>query len=81
MKKKKGKYYLINTAMEINRVIIRDADLPPSVDEFFEEFVRYIIAFLIDFFSGYNQIKFNEKGKDLTTFHTPIGLLRMITLP
>ena len=53
-KKKKGKYRLINTTMEINRVTVRDINLPPSINEFSEEFVKYIIASLIDFFSGYN---------------------------
>ncbi len=53
-KKEKGKYRLVNTAIKINRVIVRDANLPPFVDEFFEKFVRYIIASLIDFFFNYN---------------------------
>jgi len=53
-KKEKGKYRLINTIMEINRVIIRDANLSPSIDEFFEEFVRCVIVSLIDFFSDYD---------------------------
>ncbi len=53
-KKEKGKYPLINITMKINRVIIRDANLPPSVNEFFKEFAEYIIASLIDFFSNYN---------------------------
>ncbi len=77
-KKEKGKYRLINIIIEINRVIVRDINLPPSINEFFEEFIKYIIAFLIDFFSDYNQIKLNKKNKNLITFHTPIGLLRMI---
>ncbi len=79
-KKEKGKYRLINTVMEINRVIIRNANLPPSINEFFKKFAGYVIASLIDFFSGYNQIEFDEKSRDLTTFHTPIELLRMTTL-
>jgi len=66
--------------MEINRVIIRNVNLPPSVNEFSKKFTKYIIAFLIDFFSGYNQIEFNKKSNDLTTFHTPIELLRMTIL-
>ena len=49
-KKKKGKYRLINTIIEINRAIIRDINLSPSVNEFFKEFAGYIIASLIDFF-------------------------------
>ncbi len=78
-KKEKGKYYLINTAMKINRVIIRDANLPPFINKFSEEFAGCVIAFLIDFFSNYDQIEFNEKSRDLTAFHIPIKLLRMTT--
>ena len=62
-------------------MIIRNTNLPPSVNEFFKKFTEYIIAFLIDFFSNYNQIKLNKKSKDLTTFHTPIKLLKITTLP
>src|SRR6266498_5221298 len=80
-KKEKSKYRLINITIKINRVIIRNTNLPPSVNEFFKKFTEYIIVFLIDFFSSYNQIKLNKKSKDLTTFHTPIELLRIITLP
>ena len=57
---------------------IKDINLPPSVNEFFKKFAGYIIASLIDFFSDYDQIKLNKKNRDLTAFHTPIGLLRMI---
>jgi len=64
--------------MEINRVTIRDANLPPSINEFFKEFAKCIIAFLIDFFSNYNQIKLDKKSKDLITFYILIGLLKMI---
>jgi len=53
-KKEKGKYRLINITIKINRVIIRDTNLPPSINEFFKEFIGYIIASLIDFFSGYD---------------------------
>ncbi len=60
---------------------IRDANLPPSINEFSEKFIEYIITSLIDFFSGYDQIKLNEKSRNLTAFHSPIELLRMITLP
>jgi hypothetical protein len=39
VRKKNGKYRLINAAMEINKRLIRDANLLLSVDEFSEEFV------------------------------------------
>ena len=75
------KYRLINAAMEMNRVTIRDANLPPATDEFAEEFAGNKIASLIDWFSGYDQVPLDEKSRDLTAFFTPLGLLRMTRLP
>jgi hypothetical protein len=38
IKKNNGKYRLINAAMHINKVTIKDANLPPAADDFTEEF-------------------------------------------
>jgi len=81
VRKKSGKYRLVNAAMEINKHTVQDANLPLSVNEFSEEFASCQIASMIDFFSGYDQIELDAKSKDLTGFQTPIGLLRMTTLP
>ncbi len=67
--------------MEINRITIRDGNLPPTINEFSEKFNNYTIISLINFFSGYNQVKFDEKSRDLISFHIPIKLYRMTTLP
>jgi hypothetical protein len=34
--------------------MLRDINLPPLVDEFLEEFIGYMAALLINFFSKYN---------------------------
>jgi len=81
VKKKSSKYRLVNAAMEINKHSIQDANLPLFVDEFSEEFAGCQMALLINLFSGYDQIDLNVKSRDLTRFQTPIGLLRMTTLP
>ncbi len=47
---------MINAAMNMNKIIIRDVNLLSDVNEFFEEFVDMIMIFLIDLFSEYNQI-------------------------
>ncbi len=67
--------------MKINRIIIRDGNLPPTINKFSEEFSNYTITSFINFFSGYNQIKLDERSKNLTSFHTPIKFYRMTTLP
>ena len=47
-------YRLINTVIKMNEVILKDANLLPSINEFSEEFTGYITALLVDFFSEYN---------------------------
>jgi hypothetical protein len=78
--KKSGTYRHVDAAMKYNAVTIRDANLPPNVDEVSEEFAGCAITSLIDFFSGYDQLTLAQKSRDLTGFMTPIGLLRHTTL-
>ena len=40
-----------------------------------EEFSRIAVVFLIDLFSGYNQITLNKRDRDITVIHTPLRLL------
>ena len=80
-KKEKGKYRLINAALNMNKVTIQDANLPPSVDEFLEDFTGCANASLVDFFLGYNQVKLAAMFRDLTAFMMLLGLLRMTRLP
>ena len=53
-KSEKVEYRLINTATDMNKVTIRDANMLLSLDDFAENFARYQIASLIDFFSRYD---------------------------
>jgi hypothetical protein len=55
--------------------------MPPSTDELSEEFSGMVITSLIDLFSGYDQLPLEKSSRDLTAFHTPIGLLRQTRLP
>jgi len=80
-KKEVGEYRLINAAMKMNEVTLRDANLPPSVDEFSKEFADCMTASLVDFFSGYDQLGLALKSKDMTVFQTPLRLLRMTSVP
>ena len=40
-KKEPGQFRLINDVQPLNKVTIRDAGMPPAVDEFSEEFAGY----------------------------------------
>lgn len=76
-----GKYRLVNVAVKLNSVTVRDANLYSSTNEFSEKFAGYAIFSLIDFFSGYNQVKLDKEFRDFTAFMIPLGLMRMTTLP
>jgi hypothetical protein len=79
-KKDKINYRLINAIMEINRVTIKNTNMPPSVDEFAENFFRYAVISLVNFFSKYDQIKLDFLSRDITAFMIPLKLLRMTIL-
>jgi hypothetical protein len=64
----------------MNRVTIKNTNMPPSADEFAEEFSEYAIISLINFFSKYDQVELDPLSRDITAFMTPLGLLRMTTL-
>lgn len=79
-KKASGKYRLVNAAMMINKVTIRDANMPPDADEFVEEFAGMAMTSAVDLFSGYDQIALDERDRNMTAIQTPLGLLRQTTL-
>ena len=66
---------------KINAVSIRDASLPPAVEEFSKRFAGYPVVSLQDLFSGYDQCTLDPASRHITAFHTPLGLMRMTTLP
>jgi hypothetical protein len=79
-KKKKEKYRLINVALKMNKIIIRNINLLSSINEFFENFAKCVMTFLMNFLSKYDQMTLNKKNRDITTFMTFIKFYRMTIL-
>jgi len=77
VEKKDGTWRFINDIQQLNKVTIRDCGMPPSVDEFSEDFAGYPITSAIDYYSGYYEISLDNKSRDLTAFLTGVGLVRM----
>jgi hypothetical protein len=50
----KVSHRLINAATEMNKVTIKDAYIPPNIEEFVEEFTGLACVLVLDMFSGYN---------------------------
>jgi hypothetical protein len=75
-KKAVASYRMVLNALRANKVTIRDANLPPSADEFSEHFAGCVIASLVDLFSGYDQFPLAIKSRDMVAFMTSMGLIR-----
>ena len=60
---------------------IRNTGVGPSIDEFAEAFAGRSIYLIGDLYSGYDQFQLAVESRDITTMRTPLGLVRMCTLP
>src|SRR5437667_12299450 len=72
---------MIKDVQPLNKVTIHDAGIPPSIDEFSEDFVGYPIITAIHYYSGYNQITLDKRSRDCTAFLSEFGLVHSTTLP
>jgi hypothetical protein len=79
--KKNGTLRFIQDLQPVNKVTIRNAGIGPTIDEFAEAFAGRSIYSVSDLYSGYDQFQLAEESKHLTTMRTPLGLVRMCTLP
>jgi hypothetical protein len=65
----------------LNAVTIRDASVPPFIEHLAESFAGYAVYGIMDLYSGYDQRALHEESCNLTTFGTPLGPHRLMTLP
>jgi hypothetical protein len=79
--KKNGTLRFIQELQPVNKVTIRNAGVGPTIDEFAEAFAGRSIYSVGDLYSGYDQFQLAIESRDLTTMRTPLGLVRMCTLP
>jgi hypothetical protein len=79
--KKNGKLRIVHDLQPLNGVTIRDAGLPPILDDFVEPFAGRQCYTVFDMLSGFDARKLDPASRDLTAFWTPLGLLRITSLP
>jgi Integrase zinc binding domain/RNase H-like domain found in reverse transcriptase/Reverse transcriptase (RNA-dependent DNA polymerase) len=79
--KKSGALRFIQDMQPANKVTIRNKGSGPIVDEVAEAFAGHAIYSIGDLYSGYDQFQLAAQSRDLTTMKTPLGLMRMCTLP
>jgi len=79
--KKSGKLRIVHDLQPLNAVTIRDAGLPPIIDDFVEPFAGRQCYTVFDLFWGFDARKMDPACRDMTAFLTPLGLLRITSLP
>ncbi|KAJ8462647.1 hypothetical protein ONZ51_g10761 [Trametes cubensis] len=79
--KKNGKLRLVHDLQPLNAITIRDAGLPPSLDDFVEPFAGRQCYTVLDLFWAFDARKLDIVSRDLTAFHSPLGLLHLTSMP
>ncbi|KAL3682400.1 hypothetical protein R1sor_000422 [Riccia sorocarpa] len=79
--KKNGSLRFIQDLQPANSVTIRNVGTGFVIDDVVDEFAGRAIYSVGDLYSGYDQFQLAVESRDLTTIRTPLGLMRMCTLP
>lgn len=80
--KKDGKTLRIVHSLEpLNAVTIAHSGLPPATEELAAHFAGRACGGMFDLYVGYDERPLAESSRDLTTFQTPFGAMRLVTLP
>ena len=74
VKKKNGKWRVCIDFTNLNKACPKDSYPLPKIDQLVDSMVGYERMSFLDAYSGYNQIKMNEKDRIHTAFITERGL-------
>lgn len=80
--KKDGKSLRIVHSLEpLNAVTIAHSGLPPATEQLAAHFAGRACGGMFDLYVGYDERIIDERFRDMTTFQTPFGAMRLVTLP
>ena len=80
--KKDGKSLrLVHSLEPLNEVTIAHSGVPPATEMLAAQFAGRSCGGMFDLYVGYDERTLAESSRDLTTFQTPFGALRLVTLP
>ena len=81
MKKDGKKFRIVHSLEPLNKVTIAHSGLPPATEMLAEHFAGRACGGILDLYVGYDERLLAENSRDMTTFQTPFGALRLVTLP
>ena len=72
---------IVHSLEPLNKITIKHEGIPPIPDHMAEQFAGHACGASLDLYVGYDERLIAESSGDLTTFQTPFGALRLVTLP
>jgi Integrase zinc binding domain/RNase H-like domain found in reverse transcriptase len=72
---------LVHSLEPLNAVTIQHSGVPPFTDLLAEQFAGRVCGASLDLYVGYDERALAESSRDFTTFQSPFGALRLVTLP
>jgi hypothetical protein len=71
----------VHSLEPLNKVTIQHSGVPPIPDHLAEQFAGRACGAILDLYVGYDERLIAESSRDYTTFQTPFGAQRLVTLP
>ena len=81
VKKKTGDLRIVHDLQKLNGVSIKDSGVPPILEEFVEAYAGRSIYTVLDMYWGFYARMLDKDSRDMTAFQTPLGVLRIASLP
>ena len=81
VQKKNGELRIVHDLQKLNGVTIRDTGVPPILDEFVEGYAGRQVYSVLDMYWGFYARILDPRSRDMTAFQTPLGVLRITSLP
>ena len=79
--KKAGKLRIVHSLEPLNAVTIQHSGVTPFTEQLAEHFAGRSCGGILDLYVGYDERALDERSRDYTTFQTPFGAFRLVTLP
>jgi Integrase zinc binding domain/RNase H-like domain found in reverse transcriptase len=72
---------IVHSLEPLNAVTIQHSGVPPHTEQIAEQFAGRACGGILDLYVGYDERALDEVSRDYTTFQTPFGAMRLVTLP
>jgi len=72
---------IVHSLEPLNAVTIQHSGVTPHTEQIAEHFAGRACNGILDLYVGYDERALDEGSRDYTTFQTPFGALRLVTLP